>query len=446
MRWLLALLALLSLPAQAQSVLIQGARVFDNGKAQVRDVLVRGDRIVEVRKHVKPPADARIVDARGLTLIPGLHDLHIHTGSEAFVSADALTNGYAAYLAAGVTSVNEYSVAGRMLAGIRALNGAQVPHLQLAIRLGVPGGHGTESGFTNSITMQVTNPIEAHAAIAQALPYRPDLIKVFADGWRYDDPERDNRASMDEPTLAAIVADAHRAGIPVVTHTVTLAGAKIAARAGVDAVVHGIGDALVDHELIRLMKRRHMAYVPTLVVYEPQENRAMLAEDWLLLRPRQRIREEERRNKPREEIPAYEAKRWEIMRENVRRLHKAGVPIGLGTDTGIGGVYPGWAALREIRMLVELGFTPGQALTAATVTSARIMGQARGHGRIKPGQRADLVLTGGRPDERIEDLYDVRRVFVSGREVDLPMLRALMAATVVDLNVHRLAEADGVRY
>jgi len=431
MKWLLALLAALTaLPAEAQIVLIQGARVFDGHKAPVRDVLVRGDRIVAVRRKVKPPADARIVDARGLTLLPGLHDLHIHTPSEAFASREAIADGYAAYLASGITSVNEYSVAGPMLAGIRALtgpDGAQVPHLQLAIRLGVPGGHGTESDFTNGITLQVTNPAEAHAAMARALPYRPNLIKVFADGWRYDDPERGNRASMNEPTLAAIVADAHRTGIPVVTHTVTLAGAKIAARAGVDAVVHGIGDALVDGELIRLMKRHRMAYVPTLAVYEPQQDRAMLPEEWRILRPRQRAREEERRAKPAAEVPPYVARRWEIMRENVRRLHNAGIPIGVGTDTGIGGVYPGWAALREIRMLVELGFTPNEALTAATATAARILRQGRGHGRIKPGQRADLVLTGGKPDERIADLYDVRHVFVSGREVDLVALRAMIA-------------------
>ncbi|MES2445191.1 MAG: amidohydrolase family protein [Pseudomonadota bacterium] len=429
MKWLLALLAaLLPLPAAAQAVLIQGARVFDGSghRAQVRDVLVRGERIVQVRRHVKPPADARVVDARGLTLLPGLHDLHIHTRQQAFQDAFRFAEAYSPYLARGVTSVNEYSVSGPMLQGIRAFPGP-APHIALAIRLGVPDGHGTESRFTNSITSQVTTPGEAHAAMTAALVYRPDVIKVFADGWRYGDPGRPDRPSMDLATLAAIVADAHRAGIPVVTHTVTLAGARIAARAGVDAVVHGIGDAPVDAELIRLMKRHRMAYVPTMVVYEPQENRSFLPEEWPLLSDEDQADERARMAKPPEPIAPYDSKRWAILQENLRRLHAAHVRIGVGTDTGIGGVGPGWSTIREIRWLVTLGFKPREALAAATSVSAGIMGQGKSHGRIRKGQRADLVLTGGRPDERIEDLYDVRHVFVSGREVDLPVRRAAIA-------------------
>jgi imidazolonepropionase-like amidohydrolase len=357
-----------------------------------------------------------VIDATGLTLIPGLHDLHIHTAREAFKDASAFTAGYSAYLARGVTSVNEYSVAGPMLAGIRAFPGP-APHIALAIRLGVPGGHGTESRFTDSITTKATTPAEAHAAMAALLPDRPDVIKVFADGWRYGDPGRPDRPSMDLPTLAAIVGDAHRAHIPVVTHTVTLEGAKIAARAGVDAVVHGIGDAPVDAEMIRLMKRHHMAYVPTMVVFEPQENRSFLPAEWPLLSDEDRANEQARMAKPPEPIAPYDAKRWAILQDNLRRLHAAHVRIGVGTDTGIDGVGQGWAAIREIRWLVTLGYTPAEALAAATSVSADIMGQGKSHGRIRGGMRADLALIGGKPDERIEDLYDVRRVWVSGVEV-----------------------------
>ncbi len=414
-----ALLGIAASEPEPAETLIHGARVFDGtGKrAEVRDVLIRGDRILRVGKKLRVK-DAKVIDATGLTLLPGLHDLHIHTQREAFANAEALAAGYRPYLASGVTSVNEYSVSGEMLAGIRALD-APVPHLALAIRLGVPGGHGTESGFTNGITLQVTSPAEAHAAMAKALPYRPDVIKVFADGWRYADPDRPDKPSMDLDTLAAIVEDAHQARVPVVTHTVTLEGAKTAARAGVDAVVHGIGDAPVDDELIALMKKHGMAYVPTLVVYEPQEDREILPEEWKLLDETARARENFRRSRPAVAIPEYESRRWAIMQENIRRLKKARIPIGIGTDTGIGGVYPGFAAIREIRWLTRLGFTPAEALRAATGTSAAIMHQEHDHGLVKRGMRADLVLTGGKPDERIMDLYDVRRVWVAGEEVTL---------------------------
>ncbi|MES2054818.1 MAG: amidohydrolase family protein [Pseudomonadota bacterium] len=423
-----------------RATLIRGARVFDGSGAPavVENVLIRGDRIVAVGKHVRAPAGSNVIDARGLTLIPGLHDLHTHMRSPAFDGPDDLPKSYAGYLSHGVTTVNEFSVSGEMLEPIREMTGSgavTAPNLKLAIRFGVPGGHGTEYGWGNFFTLQVQTPRAAHLAMVRALTYKPDVIKVFADGWRYGrGPGLD---SMNQPTLAAIVRDAHAADIPVITHTVTLAGAKLAAAAGVDAVGHGVGDALVDDELIALMKARGTAYIPTLVVYEPQQDRAFEPAEWRALRPPERAQEEERLAKPIEAIPELEAKRWAIMQENIRRLKAAGVRIGVGTDAGIGGVYHGSATLREIRWLTRLGHSPAEALIAATATSAGILREGADHGRIAVGQRADLVLTGGKPDERIDDLYDVRRVFVSGREVPLKPLRtALDGAAMSPLPVH----------
>ncbi len=403
---------------QERATLIHGARVFDGtgGKAKLSDVLIEGDRIVRVGRKLRVPEGTEVIDATGLTLIPGLHDLHIHTRREAFTDAASLHRFYAPYLRAGVTSINEFSVSGEMMAGIRALR-ADTPRLTLAVRLGVPDGHGTESQFTNAITLQVTSPEEAHAAMARALPYKPDMVKVFADGWRYGDPARPDKPSIDEPTLAAIVADAHKAGIKVMTHTVTLEGAKIAARAGVDSLAHGVGDALVDNELIGLMKKHHMAYVATLATYEPLEARVLAPEELALLTPEQQARETARLAKG-EAIAPYDSKRWEIMRENIRRLQVARIRIGVGTDTGIEGVYPGFGALREMRILTELGFTPAEAIEAGTKVSAEIMGR-KDEGVIRKGARADLVLVAGAPDVTFRDLYAVKRVWVGGREVSL---------------------------
>ncbi|MFS2110262.1 amidohydrolase family protein [Sphingomonas sp. Sphisp140] len=407
-----------SAQAQERATLIHGARVFDGtGKpAKIADVLIEDGKVARVGRKLRVPEGTEVIDATGMTLIPGLHDLHIHTRREAFTDAASLHRFYLPYLRAGVTSVNEFSVSGAMMAGIRALQ-ADTPRLTLAVRLGVPDGHGTESQFTNSITIQVTTPAEAHAAMAGALVFKPDMVKVFNDGWRYGDPDRPDRPSMDEPTLAAIVADAHKAGIKVLTHTVTLEGAKIAARAGVDSVAHGVGDALVDDELIRLMKKHRMAYVATLATYEPLEARVLAPEELALLTPEQQAREAARRAKS-EAIAPYDSRRWSIMRDNIRRLKAARIRIGVGTDTGIEGVYPGFGALREMRILTELGFTPAEAIEAGTKVSAGIMGR-KDEGVIRKGARADLVLTGGTPDVRFRDLYSVKRVWVAGKEVSL---------------------------
>lgn len=446
-RTMIALLATMLLgtqaPADGGATLIRGARVFDGtgSPAVVADVLIRGDRIVAVAPHLKAPRDARTVDARGLTLLPGLHDLHTHLRSPAFDAPDDLGKAYAGYLVRGVTTVNDYSVSGEMLAPIREMVGSgavAAPHLELAIRLGVPGGHGTEFGWGSYFTLEATTPRAAHRVMARALPYRPDVIKVFADGWRYDRTPDLN--SMNEPTLAAIVEDAHAAGIPVITHTVTLDGAKVAAAAGVDAVGHGVGDAAIDDELIALMKAHHTAYIPTLVVYEPQEDRTFLPAEWRSLRPAERGRETPRMALPVAAIPALEAKRWAIMQDNIRLMKAAGIRIGVGTDAGIGGVYHGPSTIREIGLLVAFGLTPPEALASATSIAAGIIGQAADHGRIAPGQRADLILTGGRPDVTIADLYDVRRVFLSGHELALPKLRALLDGEApTPMPVHRMA-------
>jgi imidazolonepropionase-like amidohydrolase len=442
----LAFAALLALAgtaaAQERSTFIRGARIFDGTGAPVRvgNVLLRDGRIVAVGQAGRAPKGSRVVDARGLTLIPGLHDLHTHMRAPAFDAPDDLPKAYAGYLVNGVTSVNEFSVSPEMLAPIREMTGSgqvTAPNLRIAVRLGVPGGHGTEFGWGRSFTLEAATPRAAHLAMARALPYRPDVIKVFADGWRYGRSPGLN--SMNEPTLAAIVEDAHAAGIPVITHTVTLEGAKIAAAAGVDALGHGIGDALVDDALIALMKARGTAYIPTLVVYEPQGGRTFLPAEWRRLRPPERAREEARIVESDEPVPEREAARWAIMRENVRRLKSAGIRIGVGTDAGIGGVYHGSSTLREIGWLAKLGLTPAEALIAATSVSAGILRRSD-HGRIAPGQRADLVLTGGRPDETIADLHDIRRVFVAGREMPLERLaRRLADDRPSPLPVHLMA-------
>ena len=438
-RTLVAMLAALAalavafggLPASAQqdrATLIRNARIFDatGAPAYTGDVLIHDGVIAEIAPRIRRPRGAVVVEAKGRTLIPGLHDLHTHLRSPAYSAPEDMAKAWAGYLVNGVTTVNDYSLSAEMLEPIRAITSGPdaiwAPHLNLAIRAGVPGGHGTEYGWGDFFTMKAASPRAGHIAMARALPYRPDVVKVFADGWRYDRGPDLN--SMNVGTLAAIVADAHARGIPVVTHTVTLEGAKVAAAAGVDAVVHGIGDFRVDDEAIALMRDRGTSYVSTLVVYEPGDIRTMTDGEESVLSSPELAREAARAARGNRVVEPEVTARWEVLKANLRAMHAANIPIGVGTDAGIGGVYHGSSALREIGWLVELGLTPAEALIAATRTSAEIMGQGNRHGTIAVGMRADLVLVDGRPDEDIADLWKIARVWKAGSEVPLEKLRA----------------------
>jgi imidazolonepropionase-like amidohydrolase len=427
----LVLILALSLCAFAQdTIAIRGARVVDGSGAPARNVtvIVRGPRIDAVAPDAAIPPGARIIDAAGQTLIPGLFDLHTHLTASAAtgVSGDWGKN-LKAYLACGITTVNDYSTSGEMIAPMHRLlaNGTVVgPRVNMAVRLSTPGGHGTEGGWGDFMTYEASTPEQAHARMRTVLTYRPDVIKVFTDGWRYGSAP--DLSSMNEETLAAIVADAHAAKVKVFTHTVTLAGAKIAARAGVDVLVHGIGDAPVDAELIGLLKAKGTFYVSTLAVYE-SHNLATPAERVLgLLDPPSReatARTASRRTPPAAPSEARQI-RWQNLLSNVHRLNDAGVPVAVGTDAGMAGTFHGFAALHELELLVEAGMTPLQAIAAGTTVSARALGVNTERGAIAPGKVADLVLIDGRPDEKISDIEKTRRVFLNGVEFDPRKLEA----------------------
>src|SRR5699024_10064738 len=140
------------------------------------------------------------------------------------------------------------------------------PTVQFGARMSTPLGHGADWA-DQATTRWVNSPGAARAAVQDIAAYRPDFIKAFTDGWRYNNAA--DNTSMDEATLTAPVEEAHRHGIKVFTHTVTVERGKQAARAGVDLIAHSLLDRDVDDELITLMLEHGTAYGPTLAVYEP---------------------------------------------------------------------------------------------------------------------------------------------------------------------------------
>jgi imidazolonepropionase-like amidohydrolase len=403
-----------------------GARVFDgSGRAPYRaTVVIRGERIEAAGPRVEPPPGARVIDASGMTLMPGLFDVHTHLPYSG-------VNGWygdwpknlKAYLYSGVTSVVDFGLYPEMFEPMRRLlrQGAiPGPRIHMAARITTPLGHGAEGGRGDMFSLAVSTPREARTATRRWLSYEPDAIKVFTDGWRYG--ASPDMTSMEEETLRAIVEEAHAKGVEVLTHTVTLARAKVAARAGVDVIAHGIGDLPADAEIAALMRASRTAYAPTMAVYEPRRLPSIPLSLAALLEPAAEALLGERlraRTLPDSETNSDNPRlaRWAKLLQNTAILRGGGVSIATGTDAGVNGTWHGWSTLRELQLLVAAGLTPLEAMAAATGNSARALRVDGERGFIAAGKLADLVLIEGSPDENIAEIERVHSVWLGGREV-----------------------------
>lgn len=379
---------------------ITHATVFDGSGAAPypATVLIRDRRIVGVGEGLKIPKDAVVVDADGKTLMPGLFDLHTHWTPNTSPSSSAVLSGI--YLAAGVTTVNDFHQAPESYAPRREWLGSMVaPHVNFAARMSTPLGHGADWADT-ATTRWVNSPDAARSAVRALVPYRPDMIKVFTDGWRYG--RMPDNTSMDPWTLTALVDEAHENGLKVATHTVTVERAAIAADAKVDLIAHSILDRVLDADTVAKLKAAGTYYAPTLAVYEPIKLGSEAPDD------------------PEDPVLLSRQRNFANAMENVRVLHEAGVPIALGTDAGMPGTPHGAATLHELELLVQAGLTPSEALKAGTSNSAAAMGLEDDRGRVAKSQRADLLLVDGEPWNDIADIERISHVWLDGRLVHGP--------------------------
>jgi imidazolonepropionase-like amidohydrolase len=410
-------------------IAIIGATVIDGTGAEPgkKTVVIRGDRIEAFGPNIEPPANARRIDAEGMTLAPGLFDLHTHLPySSVSGAANDWPKNLKAYLYCGVTSVVDFGAYVEMFEPMRRLireGAVAAPRISLAVRITTPGGHGAEGGRGDLFSFEVSTAREARAAVRRALPYQPDVIKVFTDGWRYG--AAPDMTSMNEETLTALVDEARKNNLEVLTHTVTLERAKIAARAGVDVIAHGIGDRVADEELFKLMTAKGTTYAPTLAVYEPRGRDILTALLGAALTPSAQARYVPPQNPPMppangsaENGDPPRLRRWTVLQNNTAALRKAGITFGVGTDAGVTGTHHGWATLRELQLLVAGGLTPMEAITAATGAAARAIKVDGERGTIAQGKLADLILVEGEPHKDIRDIEKIKRVFLGGREID----------------------------
>jgi hypothetical protein len=284
-----------------------------------------------------------------------------------------------------------------------------------------PKGHGTEYGVD---IPTISTPGEAKAFVDARIAEGSDWIKiVYDDGRAYGV----SFATLDLPTMRAVIDAAHARKKLAVVHIGSFDGARAAIEAGADGLVHLFLDRAPDSDFVALMKRRRAFAIPTLTVLETVSGTpsgAGLVED-ARLAP---FVSPETASQLRQGFPKKERSplRLERALDTVRRLRAAGVPVLAGTDAPNPGTSHGASIHREIELLVRGGMTPVDALRAATSVPAKAFALPD-RGRIAEGLRADLVLVNGDPTTDVTATRDIVTVWKRGVPLDRDEFRAEIA-------------------
>ena len=418
-----------------------GAAAVEHGAT----ILVRGNRIAAVGR-MAAPAGAKVIDAAGKWVIPGLVDSHVHffQSGNLYTRPDAadfnavvryadetarnkarLPVTFRTWLASGVTSVADV---GGPFWNFTVRDAAAMS--DAAPRVAVAGPlismvDRVKLDLGDPPIVKTISPAAARALVKRQLPHKPDFIKVWFIHQKGDD------LAAQEAIVRATAEEAHAAGIRLAVHATELAVAKAALRAGADILVHSVVDAAIDDEFIRLARERNAIYCPTIFV---MTSYAMaLSNQWMATDAERRLADPEvlgamrdLERIPKAKLPARVAQLMDkppslapspVIFANLRKAWEAGIPVAMGTDAGNIGALHGPSVFREMALMVEAGLTPLEVLRSATVNGARVMGLERNAGVIAPGRLADLVVLDADPLADIGNASRIHRVVKDGRVV-----------------------------
>lgn len=383
-----------------KQIVLRGGRVFDSVKpaAYPATVVIEGRTI----KAILPPdrtdwaADAQVIDVTGKTVMPGLIDMHVHMtypdpdtpiDEQATEGGGVLrgTRNLRYFLESGFTSVRDlggvlnapfqlaqWSAAGRMAA----------PRVFAAghIITGT-GGHATERPITPNhgpaYQWERDGADAWRGAVREAFKQGASVIKVAS------------HFSRDE--IAAAVDEAHTLGLPVTCDCETIY-IEMAVAAGVDMIEHPLPRS---DQTVALMGRNKTGSIPTLQVYQNVLDTSG-------------------------GFYGSTSRRFTMTSQSnfdvFKKLKAAGVVMGIGTDTigRVNQMIPN-PYIAELKWFVKGGYTPAEALVAATRTNARLLAMGDKLGTLEAGKLADVIVIDGRPDQNLEDLARVDRVIKDGQ-------------------------------
>jgi imidazolonepropionase-like amidohydrolase len=396
---------LIAVPGQAP--LGASTIVLDNG------------RIVEVRPgFAQAPAGAATVDLKAKTVLPGLIDSHVHLSSDrggeqallAWTRDDPPLHAFEAQmngmktLRAGFTTVRNLGDDEGLTLGLREAikrGWVQGPRIvDAASSISTTGGHMDGRGALNEDLIahlpqpeNLCDSVEScRRVVRRQIDRGADVIKFATTGGVNSGTGLGTRMFDDE--ARALVQTAHAYGRKVAVHAHGADGIKLALRAGADSIEHG---TVMDDETIRLFKQSGAYYVPTLSTVNGYLERLAKDPNAYTGAVRQQIE-------------------WRIgiTGKSLLKAYPAGVKIAYGTDAG---VSKHGRNADEFELLVKYGMPPVEALKAATVNAADLLGLASEVGTIEPGKSADIIAVAGDPLADVKVLKKVDFVMARGEVV-----------------------------
>jgi hypothetical protein len=398
-----------------------GATLIDGTGASALDdssVVIQGGRIVSAgpRGKVKLPKEAQIVDLAGKTIVPGLWDMHAHFEQVEWGPV---------YLAAGVTTVRDCGNEFEFITAVRdAINSGRGvgPRLLLA---GIVDG----SGPLALGVARVDTPEQAREWVRRYHDAGFEQIKIYS--------------SVKKENLEVVASEAHRLGMTVTGHVPEGMTGFDGVNAGMDHINHivyvvgmmdpkssGRGggtdtqqrlaalrsfdpDSEQSRKALQFLKAHNTLVDPTLTVFEMFMRTGKRAFESLepgVGKVAPALATQLRNVGPGPAGAELGEARFAVCLRAVAALHRAGIPIVVGTDQTV----PGHSVHREMELYVEAGFTPMEALQSATVIPARAMRLDKEAGTIEPGKRADLVVLGANPLDNISNIRKTERVMQAG--------------------------------
>lgn len=386
-----------------------------NGRVEThRTIVVRDGRIAEIRAGFTDEANATIVDLRDSFVLPGLIDSHVHLCHEngpndkldrvTRTSADWAIEGArfaAVTLRAGFTTVANLGDDNDAIFALRdGIAAGKIPGPRIIAAGNVISPHGGEGdihGYRPDVAKVLQRPAlcsgadECRRIVRQQIQRGADIIKIVATGAVLSDVAAGVGQQFTAEELVAIVDTAHALDRRVTAHAHGANGLNAALAAGVDSIEHG---TFLDEKSVELFKKRGAYLVPTLLAGATVTEWAHDPKGFL--------------------SPQAKAKALQVgpkMLDMGRRVHTAGLKVAFGTDAS---VAPHGTNAREFSLLVQAGFTPLEAIQAATVAGADHLGLSAEIGSLAPNKSADIVAVKGNPLEDITELARVRFVMKGG--------------------------------